>query len=162
MALVAVGQRAPAFALTGPNGQPMRLSDWRGKIVVLYFYPKDDTPGCTREACGFRDAIGEFRHSGADVIGISRDSTASHQRFTDKYQLPFTLLSDPEAQACKAYGVYAKKSLYGRLSWGIERATFVIDPEGKIAAVFPKVKVDGHIDEVLRVIRELAQPSHVR
>lgn len=120
---------------------------------MLYFYPKDDTPGCTKEACGFRDALAQFTKEHVVVLGVSRDAESSHRRFRDKFHLTFPLLSDPDASMCKAYGVYTQKSLYGRTYWGIERTTFVIDEEGRLAAIFPKVRVDGHVDEVLAAIR---------
>ena len=148
-----VGRRAPAFTLMTQDGQPVRLRDYRGKQVVLYFYPKDDTPGCTKEACGFRDARAEFTKAHAVVLGVSRDADVSHRRFSDKFHLTFPLLSDPDASVCKAYGVYKQKSLYGRTYWGIERTTFVIDEEGRIAAIFPNVSVEGHVDEVLAAVR---------
>lgn len=149
VASVSVGDPAPAFTLPATDGTPVTLSAYRGKSVVLYFYPRDDTPGCTREACGFRDTLSRFTKANAVILGISRDSVASHQRFTEKFTLPFPLLSDPDAAVCKAYGVYKQKSLYGKTFWGIERTTFVINAKGRIAAVFPRVKVDGHIDTVL-------------
>ena len=147
-----IGHPAPAFTLPGSDGTPIRLSEFRGQRVVLYFYPKDDTPGCTTEACGFRDARSAFAREGAIVLGVSRDRVASHARFITKYGLTFPLLSDPEALVAKAYGVYKQKSLYGRTYWGIERTTFIIDEAGRIAAVFPKVRVEGHIDAVLQAL----------
>ena len=146
------GDRAPAFALQTVGGKTIKLSDFRGKRVVLYFYPKDDTPGCTKEACGFRDALSQLTSRNTVVLGVSRDTPASHQRFTDKFRLPFPLLSDPDAAVCTAYGVYKQKSLYGRSFLGIERSTFIIDEDGRIAAVFPKVRVDGHIEAVLQAL----------
>ena len=148
-----VGDPAPAFTLQATDGSTVSLSDFRGKTVVLYFYPKDDTPGCTKEACGFRDERPRFAKSDAVVLGVSRDSVASHERFTRKYGLTFPLLSDPDASVAKAYGVYKQKSMYGRTYWGIERTTFVIDPRGRIAALFPKVSVNGHVEAVLEAIR---------
>lgn len=152
-----VGVVAPPFALTATDGRTLSLSALRGKKVVLYFYPKDDTPGCTKEACSFRDHLSQFTRRGAVVLGVSRDGAASHQRFTQKFQLPFPLLSDPDATVCKAYGVYQQKSLYGRTYWGIERTTFLIDEQGRIAQIFPKVSVDGHTDAVLQALQ--ASPS---
>ena len=152
-----VGDKAPDFSLTATDGKIVKLSQFLGRRIVLYFYPKDDTPGCTKEACGFREELAQFTKERAVVLGVSRDDTASHQRFTDKFHLTFPLLSDPDASVCKAYGVYKQKSMYGRTYWGIERTTFVIDEQGKLAAVFPKVSVDGHIDEVLQALR--ASPS---
>ena len=148
-----IGARAPAFSLPTAAGETVRLTDFRGKNVVLYFYPKDDTPGCTKEACSFQDELGQFMKERAVVLGVSRDGGASHQRFADKFHLTFPLLSDPNASVCKAYGVYKQKSMYGRTYWGIERTTFIIDPQGRVAAIFPKVTVDGHTDEVLQALR---------
>lgn len=144
-----IGQKAPPFALLDDKGQKVSLSDFKGKKVVLYFYPKDDTPGCTREACAFRDGIEELRDSGAVVLGVSADSVESHKKFITKYDLNFPLLSDVDKKVLQAYGVWKEKSLYGRKFMGIERTTFVIDEEGKIGHIFPKVKVDGHLDDVL-------------
>jgi peroxiredoxin Q/BCP len=146
---LAVGNPAPDFALRSGAGDEVRLSGLRGKRVVLYFYPKDDTPGCTTEACDFRDRARDFAGANAVVLGISRDDAASHQRFAKKFRLPFPLLSDPDAAVCKAYGVWQQKSLYGRTYWGIERTTFVIDEQGRLTAMFPKVRVDGHAQAVL-------------
>ena len=143
-----VGSPAPAFSLQDGAGTTVSLEQLRGKRVVLYFYPKDDTPGCTKEACSFRDQMSRFKKANAVILGVSRDNAASHQRFTQKFKLSFPLLSDPDAAVCKAYGAWKEKSLYGRTYWGIERSTFVIDEQGRLAAIFPKVKVDGHSDEV--------------
>jgi peroxiredoxin Q/BCP len=148
-----VGDKAPEFSLPDQDGNSVALKRLRGRQVVLYFYPKDDTPGCTTEACGFRDSLGPIKKAGAVVLGVSLDSGASHQRFIAKYGLPFSLLSDEDAGVSKAYGVYKQKNMYGKKYWGIERTTFVIDPAGKLKAVFNKVKVDGHLDEVLAVLR---------
>ncbi len=152
--LLRVGDPAPAFSLKSGDGRTVRLSELRGRTVVLYFYPKDDTPGCTREACGFRDALGALTGAGAVVLGVSRDTDASHRRFAEKYRLTFPLLSDPDAAAANAYGVYKRKSLYGRSYLGIERTTFVIDAQGRIERIFSRVQVDGHIQEVLEAIRK--------
>ena len=150
------GKKAPAFALMDATGQPVKLKDLTARgAVVLYFYPKDLTPGCTTEACSFRDNLGAVRAAGAQVVGVSADSTASHQKFIGKHELNFPLLADPENQVTKAYGVYKKKSLYGREFMGIERATFIIDRDGVIRKVFPKVKVNGHTEEVLAALKEL-------
>jgi peroxiredoxin Q/BCP len=146
------GDAAPAFSLRATDGSLVKLADLRGRAVVLYFYPKDDTPGCTKEACAFRDAARKFQKANAAIFGVSKDSVESHQRFTDKFQLTFPLLSDPDGSVCEAYGVWKKKSLYGRSFLGIERTTFVIDANGRIAAVFQRVRVDGHADEVLAAI----------
>ena len=120
--------------------------------MVLYFYPKDDTPGCTKEACGFRDDISRIEQANTIVLGVSTDDLTSHQKFSKKYGLPFTLLSDENAAVSKAYGVYKQKSMYGKTYWGIERSTFVIDERGKLKAVFPKVKVEGHVEDVMNVL----------
>src|SRR5690349_15330327 len=143
------GKKAPAFALEGSDGKTHSLEDYKDKTVVLYFYPKDDTPGCTKEACDFRDSIKKFTSKKAVVLGVSPDSLKAHDKFIDKFELPFTLLSDPEHAVAEKYGVWVEKSMYGRKYMGIERSTFVIDPEGKLKAEFRKVKVDGHVDEVL-------------
>ncbi len=149
------GMRAPDFRLRAyPDGE-FSLADFRGKKVVLYFYPKDDTPGCTMEACSFRDTKSEWESAGAVVLGISNDDWSSHQNFAQKYNLNFTLLSDPDASVSKAYGVYKEKNMYGKKFWGIERTTFIIDSEGKIAKVFPRVQVDGHSAEVLETLRRI-------
>ena len=144
-----IGQKAPAFALPNQDGKIMRLSDFKGKKVVLYFYPKDDTPGCTKESCAFRDGLDEIYASGAVVLGISGDSVDSHKKFVKKFNLNFPLLSDEKKTALQAYGVWKEKSLYGRKYMGIERTTFIIDEQGKLDDIFPKVKVDGHLEEVL-------------
>ena len=148
----AVGDRAPAFSLQTAGGKTIALSEFRGRRVVLYFYPKDDTPGCTKEACGFRDALAQFTSAQAVVLGVSGDDVASHERFAKKFRLSFPLLADPGAAVAKAYGAYKQKSMYGRTYWGIERTTFVIDEQGRIAAVFPKVRVNGHIPAVLETL----------
>ena len=147
--LVEEGRPAPDFTLTSDSGEAVTLSSFRGAPVVLYFYPRDDTPGCTTQACGIRDAWGEFERRGAVVLGVSPDSLKAHDKFIDKFELPFTLLSDPDHAVAEKYGVWVEKSMYGKNYMGIERSTFVIDPEGKVKAEFRKVKVDGHIDEVL-------------
>ena len=149
-----VGKRAPALTLQDGSGRTVRLSDFRGRRVVLYFYPKDDTPGCTKEACSFRDDLVAFSREHAVVLGVSRDDSASHARFAQKFRLNFPLLSDLDAAVCKAYGVYKQKSMYGRTYWGIERTTFVIDERGRIAAVFSKVSVDGHSQAVLQTLQQ--------
>ena len=153
--MVEPGQPAPDFTLTDQNDREVTLSSLRGRPVVLYFYPKDDTPGCTKEACAFRDARKDYEAAGARVIGVSPDSPKSHARFAGKYELPFTLLADPDKVACGAYGVWQEKNLYGKKSFGVVRSTFVIDGEGVVRHVFPWVKVDGHSDAVLAAIRGL-------
>jgi peroxiredoxin Q/BCP len=146
------GDLAPDFELPDEGGRPIRLSSLRGKKVVLYFYPKDDTPGCTKEACDFRDRLPQIQAKGAVVLGISTDDERSHFRFKMKYGLPFTLLADKEAFVSKLYGVYKLKNFAGRSFWGIERTTFIIDEQGRIAKVFPRVRVDGHVEEVLAAL----------
>ncbi|MDR4479132.1 MAG: thioredoxin-dependent thiol peroxidase [Nitrospira sp.] len=148
-----VGAKAPDFSLPDQHGSTVTLKSLKGKQVVLYFYPKDDTSGCTKEACDFRDAFAPIKKAGAVVLGVSKDGTASHQKFIAKYGLPFALLSDEETVVCKAFGVYKEKSMYGRKYMGIERSTFVIDPTGRLKAVFRKVKVPGHVDEVLAALK---------
>ena len=147
-----VGDKAPDFSLPSGAGQTITLKSLRGKQVVLYFYPKDDTPGCTKEACSFRDEITQIEKAHAVVLGVSTDGLASHQKFSKKYGLPFALLSDESLVVAKAYGVYKQKSMYGRTYWGIERSTFVIDERGKLTAIFRKVKVDGHVEQVLTAL----------
>jgi peroxiredoxin Q/BCP len=151
-----VGDKAPEFSLPDQSGRKVTLRSLKGQQVVLYFYPKDDTPGCTKEACGFRDSLEAITKADAIVFGVSLDDAASHQKFIAKHRLPFSLLSDEEAEVSKAYGVYKHKNMYGKKYWGIERTTFVIDPAGKLKAVFRKVKVDGHLDEVLAALRTAA------
>lgn len=152
------GIEAPDFTLPDQDGRPVRLRGFRGRHVVLYFYPKDDTPGCTKEACAFLDAIRQFEQAGAVVLGVSTDGQESHRKFIGKFHLPFTLLSDEGAVVSKQYGVYTQKNMYGKKYWGIERTTFVIDQQGVIQSVFRKVKVDGHVDMVLARV----QPSSPR
>lgn len=144
--------KAPDFTLVSDKGKKISLKDYKGKQVILYFYPKDNTSGCTREACAFRDSIKFFEKNDIAVIGVSKDNTASHQKFKTKYSLPFTLLSDESLDTIKAYGVWKEKSLYGKKFMGIERTTFIIDKKGFIQKIFPKVKVDGHIDEIIKLI----------
>jgi peroxiredoxin Q/BCP len=143
------GAPAPDFELASDNGERVSLSSLRGKPVVLYFYPKDDTPGCTKQACGIRDVYGEFQSRGAVVLGVSRDDAESHRRFREKYGLPFSLLSDPDHEAAESYGVWVEKTNYGKKSMGINRSTFVIDPDGKVAKALYGVKPDGHAELVL-------------
>jgi peroxiredoxin Q/BCP len=153
MAELKVGDKAPTFTLPDEQGKSVSLKSLAGNHVVLYFYPKDNTPGCTTEACGFRDALASFRKEGAVVLGISLDGPDSHRKFIAKFHLPFSLLCDEDAKVSSAYGVYKQKSLYGRTFWGIERSTFIIDPKGRLKAIFRKVKVDGHVNEVLAALR---------
>ena len=151
--LLTPGTPAPDFTLPDQNGNPVRLSDFRGKTVVLYFYPKDTTPGCTRQACAFAAAYEAFRSRNAVVIGVSKDSAASHQRFAAKYDLPFVLLSDPERQAIEAYGVWQEKKMCGKVSMGVVRSTYVIDGDGVIRHALPKVKPDTNPAEVLELLQ---------
>ena len=147
--MVKEGSTAPDFKVKDTNGELVRLKDLRGRKVVLYFYPKDDTPGCTKEACSFRDAFSDFRKRGIEVLGVSTDSEASHQKFTAKYKLPFTLLADTDHAVADAYGVYGEKKFMGRTYMGVKRMTFLIDEKGKVKKVFEKVKPDEHAREVL-------------
>lgn len=147
--MLEIGTKAPEFTLPDKDGNAVSLTDFAGKKVVLYFYPKDNTPGCTRQACAFAGAYQEFRKINAVVIGISKDSVASHQKFAEKYSLPFILLSDPELTAIQAYGVWQEKKLYGKVSMGVVRSTFVIDEKGMIEKVMPKVKPDTNAAEIL-------------
>tara|TARA_B100000676_G_scaffold226802_1_gene224661 strand:+ start:93 stop:548 length:456 start_codon:yes stop_codon:yes gene_type:complete len=150
--MVAVGKAAPGFALVDTDGQQVELEDFRGKKVVLWFYPRDDTPGCTREACEFRDAKDDFDEAGAVIVGISPDGVESHQRFRAKYGLPLILLADPEHQALEAYGVWKERVRDGKTSMGVERSTFLIDEEGILIAAKRQVQVDGHAAEMLAAI----------
>jgi peroxiredoxin Q/BCP len=147
-----IGSRAPAFSLSNEKGQVVKLSELKGKKVVLFFYPKDDTSGCTKEACSFRDGLQAIRRKGAVVLGVSADSVASHQKFSQKYTLNFPLLSDESKSMLQAYGVWKEKSMYGRTYMGIERTTVLIGKDGTISHVFPKVKVEGHYEEVLEAL----------
>ena len=149
------GDKAPDFTLPTDGNGTVTLSKLRGKPVVLYFYPKDDTSGCTAEACGFRDSFPDYGRTGATVIGVSRDSVASHDKFKKKHQLPFTLGADTEGKVTEAYGVWVEKSMYGRKYMGIERTTLLIDEKGVIRGVWPKVKIDGHAEAVLAAAQAL-------
>ena len=146
--------KAPDFTLPNQNGEMVSLSDFLGKKVILYFYPKDNTPGCTRQACAFAAANAELEEAGAVVIGISKDSVASHQKFVQKHNLPFILLSDPELQAIEAYGVWQEKKLYGKVSVGVVRTTYLIDEQGMIEKVMPKVKPDTNAAEILEYLKQ--------
>ena len=148
------GTKAPAFTLPDQNGDPVSLSDFAGKKVVLYFYPRDNTPGCTRQAWAFAETWEEFEKQNVVVIGISKDSAASHQKFAQKYQLPFILLSDPQLQAIQAYGVWQEKKLYGKVSMGVVRSTYLIDEKGMIEKAMPKVKPDTNAAEILSYLSE--------
>lgn len=147
--MIKEGMKAPEFTLQNSKGEAVSLSDFRGKKVVLYFYPKDNTPGCTRQACAFAGAYEGFRIKNTEVIGISKDGVASHEKFAAKYGLPFVLLSDPDRIAIEAYGVWQEKKLYGKLSFGVVRTTFLIDEEGTVVKVMPKVKPDTNAAEIL-------------
>jgi len=149
------GQKAPSFRLSSGDGGSVALEDYRGTPVVVYFYPKDDTPGCTREACAFRDSQAQIRKTGAIVLGVSPDSVASHQKFRDKYKLSFPLLSDPDKGVAKKFGAYGEKTLYGKKVVGMIRSTFIIDSDGIVRKVFPKVRVDGHAEKVLEALQTL-------
>jgi peroxiredoxin Q/BCP len=151
--MIAAGKPAPDFTLADQNGKKVTLSKLKGSPVVLYFYPKDDTPGCTKEACGFRDSFALYEKAGATIAGVSPDSALSHAKFAKKFELPFLLLADPEHTVCEAYGVWKEKSMYGKKYMGVERTTFVIDAEGIVRNIFPKVKVDGHSAEVLEAVK---------
>lgn len=150
-----IGDIAPDFVLESSEGAKVGLKDFSGKKLVLYFYPKDNTSGCTKEACGFRDLQGEFSAAGAVIIGISPDSIKSHGNFIDKHSLNFPLLSDPDHKAAEAYGAWTLKKMYGREYYGIVRSTFIIDQAGKLAHIFRKVKVEGHMDKVLELVMEM-------
>jgi thioredoxin-dependent peroxiredoxin len=152
--MIEIGQAAPDFSLPDQDGSVMTLAGCKGSPVVLYFYPKDDTPGCTKEACAFRDAFAEYRKRGATILGVSPDDSASHARFAGKFELPFRLLADPGHEVCEAYGVWKEKNMYGRKSMGVQRTTFVIDANGIVRAVFPRVKVDGHSEAVIAALDE--------
>ena len=150
-----IGRTAPDFSLPSTTGENISLRQFKGKkSVILYFYPKDETPGCTREACDFRDRFADFEKNNAVILGVSTDGMESHQRFREKQSLPFPLLADEDATVSKMYGVYKQKNLYGKKSMGIERTTFVIDRTGRIAQIYPKVKVEEHVQDLLEFIRE--------
>ncbi len=150
--MIEENKKAPQFTLPDQTGKKISLKDFKGKKVVLYFYPKDNTPGCTKEACDFRDSIEDFKKIKAVVLGVSPDSIESHKKFAEKYDLPFPLLSDPEKKVLNKYGVWKEKSMYGRKYMGVERTTVVIDENGKIMKIFPKVKVKGHVDQVKKIL----------
>lgn len=147
--MLAVGDSAPNFSGIDDSGNAISLADFKGKTFVLYFYPKDNTSGCTTEACDFRDSFASFKKAGIPIVGVSPDTEKVHKGFKAKYELPFPLIADTEKAICQAYGVWQEKSMYGRKYMGVVRSTFVIDPTGKIAAVYTKVKVTGHVSEVL-------------
>ena len=153
--MVDVGDKAPDFTAATDGGATLGLKSLAGKKVVLYFYPKDDTPGCTKEACGFRDNLPDFSGLDAEIVGVSKDSAAKHDKFKAKYELPFTLVADEDGAICEAYGTWIEKSMYGRKYMGIDRATFLIDQEGVIRQVWRKVKVKGHVEAVLAATADL-------
>jgi len=150
-----VGDKAPSFKLKNQDAKVISLSDLKGKPIILYFYPKDDTPGCTKEACNFRDEFPKFGKMNAEIIGVSIDSVESHKKFADKYKLPFNLLADEKKEVVEKYGVWKEKNMYGKKYMGIERTTFIINTEGKISKIFPKVKVEEHNKEVMEALKEL-------
>jgi peroxiredoxin Q/BCP len=150
--MIEEGQEAPDFVLPGDNGKRVRLSDLRGRPVVLYFYPRDDTPGCTKQACGIRDSYEGFEERGAVVLGVSTDDETSHVTFKEKYGLPFTLLADTDHEVAETYGVWTEKNFGGKKYWGVERSTFLIDEEGRIAKVMRRVKPDTHAEKVLAAL----------
>lgn len=149
-ALLKPGQKAPSFSLMNDQGEKVSLKDFSGKKLIVYFYPKDNTPGCTQESCDFRDQFSRLKKAGVEVVGVSKDSVASHLKFKTKFDFPFSLLSDSEGEMCESYGVWKEKSLYGKKYMGIERTTFLIDEKGKIMKVYPKVSVKGHVDAILK------------
>jgi peroxiredoxin Q/BCP len=151
------GKKAPAFTLTADDGSKVKLSDLVGSSVVLYFYPKDDTPGCTREACAFRDRQQELQKLGARVFGVSPDSLDSHRKFRDKYALNFPLLADPDHKVAEKYGAWREKNMYGKTTMGIQRSTYLIDREGKVARVWRRVQVDGHDEQVIEALKASSQ-----
>ena len=155
MAALAIGDKAPDFSVPGDNGSNVKLSDYKGKNVVLYFYPKDDTPGCTKEACGFRDELAGFESLDAVIIGVSKDTVAKHDKFKAKYDLNFPLASDEDGKICEDYGVWVEKSMYGKKYMGIERATFLIGKDGTIKEIWRKVKVKGHVDAVKEALKSV-------
>ena len=150
-----VGDKAPSFSLKNTDGKVVKLSDYKGKKLVLYFYPKDMTPGCTKEACGFRDDHAELKRRGVEVVGVSADNQALHQKFTDTYSLPFTLLSDPDHETMEKYGAWGEKNMYGKKVTGVLRSTVLIDEQGRVAHVFRKVKTDSHSRDVIAVLDKL-------
>jgi len=155
--MLSVGDKAPDFALPDQDGNKIQLSDFRGKWIILYFYPKAMTPGCTTETCNFQETLPDFSQKGVIVLGASKDSVTRQKKFADKYGVQFPLLSDEDGNLCETYGVWQKKKLYGREFWGIVRATFIIDPQGTVAKIYPKVKVKEHHLEVMSDLQELQQ-----
>ncbi len=155
MSALAVGDAAPEFSLEADTGSHIALSDLGGKWAIVYFYPRDNTPGCTRESCDFRDNYARFQSANAEIFGVSADSIKSHIKFKTKYEFPFALLSDPDKEMLTEWGVWAEKKNYGRTYMGIIRTTYIIDPTGKVAAAWPKVRVKGHVDDVLATLEKL-------
>lgn len=153
--MISEGTKVPEFTLIDHEGKAIRLSEFKGKKVALYFYPEDDTPGCTKEACAFRDNYALIKKTGAEILGVSMDDQDAHQKFRQKYNLPFPLLVDDKAELAKAFDVYVQKNLFGRKYWGIERSTFIIDAEGVVKKIFRRVNVDGHEREVLAALQEI-------
>jgi len=153
--MLETGKKAPAFTLINKDGEKVSLKDFKGKKLVLYFYPKDNTPGCTQEACDFRDAFPDFKNLNAAVVGISPDSPESHRKFASRHNLPFALLSDVDKKVLQKYGVWKEKSMYGRKYMGVERTTVIIDENGNVVKIFPKVKVKGHAEEVKKALLEV-------
>lgn len=154
-----VGDKAPDFSVPADNGETLSLSDFSGQTLVLYFYPKDDTPGCTKEACAFQENLSAFNGINAAVVGVSKDKIAKHQKFKEKYDLDFPLVSDEEGTLCEAYGTWVEKSMYGKKYMGIDRATFIIDGTGTITHIWRKVKVPGHVDAVLSAVQEMKEAA---
>jgi peroxiredoxin Q/BCP len=146
--MLETGRKVPAFTLKQTSGEKVKSADWKGKQVILYFYPKDNTPGCTKEACSIRDNYDDFKQAGILVYGISPDSVQSHEKFTDKFDLPFPLLSDPDHKVAEKFGVWVEKNMYGKKSWGIKRTTFIIGPDGKIVDIIKKVDTANHADQL--------------
>ncbi len=159
MSELKIGNKAPDFTLPTDGGGTVKLSDFKGQPVVLYFYPKDDTSGCTKEACDFRDNLSAFKRLKVQVIGVSKDSVKKHDKFKEKYELNFPLASDEDGKVCDKYGVWVEKSMYGRKYMGIERATYLIDAEGKIAHIWRKVSVTDHVSDVMKVFKELKKAA---
>ncbi len=157
--MLEVGQKAPAFDLRDQDGQTHSLDGYRGKWLVVYFYPRDDTPGCTKEACSFRDAYGDLAALDAAVVGVSADDALAHRKFAQKYDLNFPLLADPDKVMLEAYGAWVEKQMYGKRVMGVQRVTYIIDPDGKVAKTWPKVTAEGHGDEVREALAELASAS---
>ena len=155
MMALKIGDKAPDFTVATDGGDTFCLSEMMGHNVIIYFYPKDDTPGCTKEACEFRDSLPDFSKTSSKIIGISKDTVAKHDKFKSKYELPFTLGADLEGDVCEAYGTWVEKSMYGRQYMGIERATFLVDKEGMVQGIWRKVKVKGHVEEVLAAVQNL-------